>query len=225
MNKVETFQDFLANQTAQVSISNFVFNLALAAILGFILGKVYERFSQAFNNRALMARNFILITMTTTVIIFIVKSSLALSLGLVGALSIVRFRTAIKEPEELAYLFISIAVGLGLGADQRQITLLGFFMIVGCILILSLRRGTNKLKKTYHLIIGAQENFPLDEIKNKISLSSSEVKLRRFEKQEQFSEASFSVSISDEKIQNLVTELSVLYPKCSLRFIEPLDIG
>jgi uncharacterized membrane protein YhiD involved in acid resistance len=51
-------------------------------------------------------------------IISVVKSSLALSLGLVGALSIVRFRTPIKEPEELAYLFMAIAMGLGLGADQ-----------------------------------------------------------------------------------------------------------
>ena len=57
------------------------------------------------------------------VMITIVKSSLALSLGLVGALSIVRFRTAIKEPEELSYAFLSIAIGLGLGADQRLTTL------------------------------------------------------------------------------------------------------
>ena len=55
------------------------------------------------------------------IIITIVKSSLALSLGLVGALSIVRFRTAIKDPEELSFLFISIAIGLGMGANQGQL--------------------------------------------------------------------------------------------------------
>ena len=55
----------------------------------------------------------------------IVKSSLAFSLGLVGALSIVRFRAAIKEPEELVYLFLVIATGLGLGANQTKITILG----------------------------------------------------------------------------------------------------
>ena len=57
-----------------------------------------------------------LITMTTMLIISIVKSSLALSLGLVGALSVIRFRAAIKEPEELTYLFLTIAIGLGFGA-------------------------------------------------------------------------------------------------------------
>ena len=61
-------------------------------------------------------------TVATVVVISIVKSSLALSLGLVGALSIVRFRSAIKEPEELAYLFLSIGIGLGLGAGQRVVT-------------------------------------------------------------------------------------------------------
>jgi hypothetical protein len=62
-----------------------------------------------------------MITMTTMLIITIVKASLALSLGLVGALSIVRFRAAIKEPEELAYLFLAIAIGLDFGAGQRVI--------------------------------------------------------------------------------------------------------
>ena len=58
--------------------------------------------------------------MTTLLVIAVVKSSLALSLGLVGALSIVRFRTPIKEPEELAYIFLAIALGLCLGADQSR---------------------------------------------------------------------------------------------------------
>ena len=66
-----------------------------------------------------------LLAVTTMFIITVVKSSLALSLGLVGALSIVRFRAAIKEPEELTYLFFAISIGLGLGADQRVVTLAG----------------------------------------------------------------------------------------------------
>ena len=60
-----------------------------------------------------------MLTMVTVVIIFVVKSSLALSLGLVGALSIVRFRAAIKTSEELVYLFLCIGVGLALGAEHR----------------------------------------------------------------------------------------------------------
>ena len=67
------------------------------------------------------SKNFVVLGVATCIVIMIVKSSLALSLGLVGALSIVRFRAAIKEPEELVYLFLIIAVGLGTGANQLVI--------------------------------------------------------------------------------------------------------
>ena len=73
--------------------------------------------------------------MATMLIITIVKSSLSLSLGLVGALSVVRFRTAIKEPEELSYAFLAIAVGIGLGANQILITILGSSIILLIIII------------------------------------------------------------------------------------------
>ena len=77
-----------------------------------------------------------ILSLTTMLLITVVKSSLALSLGLVGALSIVRFRTPIKEPEDLLYLFFSIAIGLGLGANQIMVTCLmaGVIMILLIIL-------------------------------------------------------------------------------------------
>lgn len=104
------------------ALPGFALNLVLAAVLAFLVSQAYIRFGHALSNRRVFARNFHLLTLTTTLIISIVISSLALSLGLVGALSIVRFRAAIKEPEELAYLFLAISVGLGLGADQTLIT-------------------------------------------------------------------------------------------------------
>ena len=59
--------------------------------------------------------------------------TMALSLGLVGALSIIRFRAAIKEPEELSYLFLAISVGLGFGAEQTVITMLAFFVMLAIL--------------------------------------------------------------------------------------------
>ena len=134
MNKIQTFQEFLTTQSIEVPVFTFVVNLLLTALLCFILSRIYIRYGSSLSNRRMFARNFVLIGMTTMVIITIVKSSLALSLGLVGALSIVRFRAAIKEPEELSYLFLTIAIGLGLGADQRIITLAALFIICGLIM-------------------------------------------------------------------------------------------
>ena len=135
MERFQTFQEFLVSQSVQIPILNFIINLIIAAILAFILNRIYIKFGNSLSNRKRLAHNFVLITMTTMLIISIVKSSLALSLGLVGALSIVRFRAAIKEPEELAYLFLSIAIGLGLGADQVIITSIAFMIISGIIIM------------------------------------------------------------------------------------------
>lgn len=147
MNKIQTFQEFLTTQSVQVPVFTFVLNLLLAALLGYILSLVYVRYGKALSNRRGFAANFILMAMTTMLIISIVKSSLALSLGLVGALSIVRFRAAIKEPEELAYLFPTISIGLGLGADQTVITIVAFLIIIGIIWFKNRSEGKEKHDK------------------------------------------------------------------------------
>ena len=90
----------------------------------------YKKYGSTISNREEFSNIFPFILLTTTLVITIVKSSLALSLGLVGALSIVRFRTPIKEPEELSYLFICIAAGLGFGANQTLITLTSVILIL-----------------------------------------------------------------------------------------------
>lgn len=127
--------EFLNVQNISIAITDFIINILLTAILAYILSLLYVKFGKSLSNRRSLAENFVMIGITTMIIITLVKSSIALSLGLVGALSIVRFRTAIKEPEELAYLFYVIAIGLGLGAEQRIVVLLGFGLISSLIII------------------------------------------------------------------------------------------
>jgi hypothetical protein len=90
-------------------------------------------------------------------VISIVKSSLALSLGLVGALSIVRFRTAIKEPEELVFLFIAIAIGLGVGADQRWPTVIGILVVLGYMALRVLIAGKPQVHNLYLNVLVREE--------------------------------------------------------------------
>ena len=113
---MEFLEEFLTVTDTQISIVGLIFGLILTAFLATILAGIYTRYGSTLSNRRVFSKNFILIALTTMLVITIVKSSLALSLGLVGALSIVRFRSAIKEPEELAYLFLTICIGLGMGA-------------------------------------------------------------------------------------------------------------
>jgi uncharacterized membrane protein YhiD involved in acid resistance len=89
-----------------------------------------------------------MLTAVTVLIIIVVKSSLALSLGLVGALSIVRFRAAIKSPEELVYLFFCIGIGVALGAEQRLLALVAMIVVSAFIVLRHWLSG--------HLGVGSQ---------------------------------------------------------------------
>ena len=123
-------QNFFQSDSAANEPRTLLINLGLVLILGQILVWHYQRFSPVLSNKRKFSRVFVFIAATTMLVIAIVQSSLALSLGLVGALSIIRFRTPIKEPEELAYLFLSIGLGLGMCANQRLITVVVFVVIL-----------------------------------------------------------------------------------------------
>lgn len=112
----------------------FLYKLLTAAGLAWAVAAFYVRFGTALADRRILARQFLLLTLTTLLIINVVKTSVALSLGLVGALSLIRFRTAIKEPEELGYLFLSVAIGLAIGAGYLVLTataVLGVLLLLG----------------------------------------------------------------------------------------------
>jgi uncharacterized membrane protein YhiD involved in acid resistance len=110
-------------------VARAALNMAIGGVLALYVRGLYRRFGAAIANRDSFSAVFPMLTAVTVLIIFVVKSSLALSLGLVGALSIVRFRAAIKSPEELVYLFFCIGVGVALGAEQRVLALAAVFVV------------------------------------------------------------------------------------------------
>ena len=197
MNSINfDWENYLTQAQAQISTPEFIISLALTAITAYILKRVYVRFGQTLSNRSIFANTFVPMAMTTMVIITIVKSSLALSLGLVGALSIVRFRAAIKEPEELVYLFICIAIGLGYGANQINVTIAGFLMIV--IAIALIRRSAFKVEKSnvMYLTISKKSKTRLDigKILEVLERNSFEVDLKRLDESPTANEVSFITS-------------------------------
>jgi hypothetical protein len=162
--------DFFLNQNIQIELSSFLLSLFCAAILSFIIHLFYVRFSSTLSNRIEFSKNFVVLGVATCLVIMIVKSSLALSLGLVGALSIVRFRAAIKEPEELVYLFLIIAVGLGCGANQLIITFVGILFALATILVYSkyLKSSNTNSSEIINMGIIVDENISDIQINNLI---------------------------------------------------------
>ena len=209
MNDANFLQGFFTSEIIQITHWGFIFNLILTGLLTYILGKIYIRYGMSLSNRKDFARNFVLLGLATMLIITIVQSSLALSLGLIGALSIVRFRAAIKEPEELIYLFLTIAIGLGMGANQRFKTVIAFIAI-SLIIWLNSKVSKKTQDKQGYLTLSSKnpDLWSIKTINNLIEQQSVEYKLQRFDKTEKFLEALFLVNLSDpEVIEKIDQEL------------------
>ena len=146
-NKImDSLTSLKENFNIQLNYPELALNLIIAALLAWLLEFIFINYSNSINNKKVFSKNFVIIATTTAFIISIVKSSLALSLGLVGALSIIRFRTAIKEPEEISYLFICIGIGLGLGANYKLITIMAILLIIILIIIKEKFLGIKKFQ-------------------------------------------------------------------------------
>jgi len=142
-------------------------------------------------------------------VITVVKSSLALSLGLVGALSIVRFRTPIKEPEELGYIFLTIAIGLGFGANLGLVTGLVTSFILLYQFAFNTPMGAAKVDGEYTLILNVVDS-KYNEVCRLIENNVNAFKVTRVESVGERTVAYFSVSVGDHlDLQALIGTLKV----------------
>ena len=193
-----------------ISVPYFILNLLITALLSFLLGYVYVRFGNSISNRKQFSRNFVPLALTTMLIITVVKSSLALSLGLVGALSIIRFRSAIKEPEELAYIFLAISIGLGLGANQGVITIIAITLILAIITLIKL--FSSKYYDNQNLFLTILSNNPKltssKEIIDTVANYCKNVRLRRIDETSDIVEISLSVEL--DKFDDIIDLKSAL---------------
>lgn len=198
MQSIQMLRDLFWNPATVSTLPGFVLSLGLAALLGTLLGQAYIRFGQSLSNLRLFARNFLLLAVTTTLIISIIKSSLALSLGLVGALSIVRFRAAIKEPEELAFLFLAISVGLGLGAGQALVTVVALGVILGLIALRSfLHRRPDQPNLYLTVTAAAPTKLSARQMLEALAAAGARASLKRLDETPETIEAAFLVDFED----------------------------
>ena len=220
---IQTFEEFLNVSTVNIPAFGFIINIILSAVLALVLSWIYGKYGDSLSNRKKFGKNFLLVTMTTMFIISIIKSSLALSLGLVGALSIIRFRAAIKEPEELAYLFFAIAIGLGLGADQTAITLLAFIII--SIIVIVVKKFSKKFTDNQNLYLTLQsegsKKIGIDAILEILKMNCDVVELRRLDETTELLEASFMVEAQNfDQIYNAKIELQKLNDSIKITFLD-----
>ena len=206
---------------APLSLATLTLNLLISIVLSGSLAWVYARYGTSLSNRGRFAQTLPLLAMTTVLVISVVKSSLALSLGLVGALSIVRFRTAIKEPEELLYLFMSMAIGVGLGADQRNPTVVAVAAVVVFLLVRTLVLPRKETSNLYLNVMTPQTARAAQQIREVLIEHTSRADLRRMDSSSASLQATYLVSLSsDQALFSLMDALRAQLPDCEVSFVE-----
>jgi uncharacterized membrane protein YhiD involved in acid resistance len=157
--------DYLNNVTA-VSLVDTVIAMFLAFALGILIFLVYKKTFRGVMYSAGFGVTLIALTMISTFVILAVTSNVVLSLGMVGALSIVRFRTAIKEPLDIAFLFWSIASGIVLAAGMIPLAVFGSILIAMVLVIFVNRKSTDT---PYILLVNCDNKEVEEKVKNIIS--------------------------------------------------------
>lgn len=185
---------FLENVNA-VSMLDMVLSLALAFCLGVFIFYVYKKTCQSVMYSSGFGVTLIAMTMITTLVILAVTSNVVLSLGMVGALSIVRFRTAIKDPLDIAYLFWSIAVGIVLAAGMIPLAVFGS-AVIGVVLLVFVNRKS--YLRPYIVVLRAVNHEAESKASEFLKLHTKKCVVKSKTAQKGMIEITFDVRLQDD---------------------------
>lgn len=155
INFSDIFKSGFLEKMTSVSILDMVLALAIAFTLGLFITQVYKKTFKGVMYSAGFGLSLMMLTLITTLTILAITSNVVLSLGMVGALSIVRFRSAIKEPMDIAFLFWSISVGIVVGAGLISLAVFGS-LFIGIIMVLFANKSTRD--NPYILVISCEDD-------------------------------------------------------------------
>ena len=209
----------------EIPILEFIRNLAVGLVLAVMFAWLVSKSTRLVVDTTQYMPLFLLLIPTMILIITVIKTSIALSLGLVGALSIIRFRTPIKEPEELAYIFIAIAIGLGLGANQVLATVIGFAVVAIVMLPAMFKRSAAARSHNAYIDVVLQSKdgtkFDMEVFTSILNATSLKYRIKRVTETSERNEITLQVPELDmviyEKVKN---ELSNRYQTVEISIID-----
>ena len=213
----KSLENFFLNSNIQIDFGNFFIAILLSLILSYFVKLTYIKVGRALNDKDYFSDTFIPLAIITTLVITVIKFSLALSLGLVGALSIVRFRAAIKEPEELVYLFFIIAIGLANGANQFLLSIIATTIIIGFLFVRNIYKNKTDNEGNFssdsnvlsvNIIDNTQKN--IDEIIKELKKNFKYIKLKSVNIEKNNSNYVFWYESDNSNLQDLLKNISKL---------------
>jgi hypothetical protein len=206
MNNLADINELLTPNLTQLDLIPTLFSFFMCVLMSFIIRDLYIKRSFSLTGKMHIGSIIPILSAVVFLVIVVVKSSLALSLGLVGALSIVRFRTPIKEPEELVYLFLAIAIGLGYAAGQILITTI---LTLSILFIIYVWLSNRKIAKTseYNLVVKwTKTDIMFEDILKELTPVVQNLKLIRLDKSQSDNTSVMLVVPDDESPVESITE-------------------
>lgn len=202
MSKKEIFK-YLIESNSTISVYQIVLAMMMALILGLFMYFVYRKtytgvvYSKDFN------QTLVLITIIITMVMTIIGGNLALSLGMVGSLSVIRFRTAIKEPRDMAFLFWAIAIGLSCGAEMYVVAVAGSFVIAVVLFFFKMDAYAGN---TYLLVVRGKtiNNAELEKI---LGDNTARWKLRMQNTADAYEEITYEVNLKKASAAELIGKI------------------
>lgn len=197
-----TFQDILKDSFLQSSSNISAISIGITLLLAFAIGvfifSVYKKTYQSVVYTKSFNISLIMMTMVTSLVILAVTSNVVLSLGMVGALSIVRFRSAVKDPMDIVFMFWSIAAGIIIGAGFYLLGIIGS-LVLGVILY-AISRQT-KLETPYMLLVNIADGLAEKQVIDKIKSGTQKYLIRSKTVQSSGMELTIEVRVKDDELQ------------------------
>ena len=208
--EADTFSQAISLNT----IITIVMNMVVAILIGYAIYRVYKKYYNGVVYSRSYALTLVGMTILTCMVTLAISTNIVISLGMVGALSIVRYRTAIKEPLDLLYMFWAITSGITIGASMYILVLIGFVVMV---LFIALTFGTKSATDVYILSVQFTGNETADQIIRELSKTRYGVKSRLF--RDNLSEMTLQIECKEnqmvlvEKIQAIEQVKNVSFVK------------
>ena len=207
---------------------NIIFSMLLALAIALVISQVYRKTQRGVNHELSFMSSLVILAPTVTLVMLFIRGDLIVSLGLIGSLSIIRFRSAIKDTRDMVFLFWSIVVGLGAGTLNWSAVVIGSIILVAAIFVLYLIKYGKSQNLDYILIISSSVSSSYDQIEHIISEFVIHSQIRSQEIQDDTSELvmelefksptplEFEKMIKQLYALSFVKNVSLLAPQLSL---------
>ena len=206
MNFSDIFKSSFIENIASVSMLDMAIAMALAFFIGIFIFFVYKKTFNGVMYSSSFGVTLVALTMITTLVILAVTSNVVLSLGMVGALSIVRFRTAIKEPLDIAFLFWAIAVGIVLAAGMIPLAVIGS-IVIGVVLLVFVNRKSHF--NPYLIVINCDSHASEEEAKKYLKDKVNKCTVKSKTAQSGSVELTLEIRLKDDNT-DFINELSAM---------------